>query len=246
VHVSLATRITTTTGRTYSDGGSVAIVAVDTSKGLAAHSSDARDGHGTLGHRVAIAAGAVELAKVVDGEVFDTDFAAGVVLDDLVVSTLGTTANDAVGTAAFLEGECIYDWLARWHACLLGENRHTLADSLPPDILDSASTLAVYALDLVRADNGILESTALLDDKDGVALATFGLAGTFNATAVRLHATIEDIRDFLRLVKGLTALGLRKREGVALGQVAVGASVDSSDGAGSKKREEKASMVHFG
>lgn len=104
MHVRLATT-TTTIGGTYSDGGSVAIVAVDTSKRLAAHGRDTGDGHSPLGHRVTVAAGAVELAKVICGEVFDADFAAGVVLDDLVVGALGTTTDDAVGAAAFLEGE---------------------------------------------------------------------------------------------------------------------------------------------
>lgn len=128
----------------------------------------------------------------------------------------------------------------------VGEDRLTLADGLPPDVLDSASTLAVHSLDLVRADDGVLESTALLDDEDGVALATLVLAGTFNTTAVCLHATVEDIGDFLGLVEGLAALGVRKGEGVALGQVAVGTSVDSSEGTGGKKREEKAFLIHFG
>lgn len=102
-----------------------------------------------------------------------------------------------------------------------GKNQHTLADSLPPDVLDSASILAVHTLDLISADDGVLESTALLDDEDGVALATLFLAGTFNTTAVCFHTAVEDIRNLLGLVEGLIALGVRKGEGVPLGQVAV-------------------------
>lgn len=248
MHAILATKTTITARITYSDGGSVAIVAVDTSKRLAAHGRDTRDGHSPLGHGVTVAAGAVELAKVIDGEVFDADFAAGVVLDDLVIGALGSTADDAVGAAAFLEGEGVYieHLLAKWCIRLSGENRHTFAHRLPPDVLYSASTLAVHTLDLVRANDGVLESTTLLDDEDGVAFATLALAGTFNTTTVRLHASVEDIGDFLGLVKGLAALGVRKGEGVALGQVTVGASMDSSEGAGGKEREEKAFLIHVG
>jgi hypothetical protein len=62
---------------------------------------------------VAVAAGPVELAKVVDGEAIDVYLASGVVLDDLVCGALGTAADDVVGAAAALEGEGICVVLAR-------------------------------------------------------------------------------------------------------------------------------------
>ena len=65
-----------------------------------------------------------------DGETVDGDGTLAVVLDDLVISTLGTSALD-VGVTVTLEGEGV------------------LADVGPPDVLDVARTLAVNTLDLV-------------------------------------------------------------------------------------------------
>lgn len=54
-----------------------------------------------LEHLVAVSAGAVELAEVVDGEVGDGEGAAAVVLEDLVFGALGSAADDG-GDAGFL------------------------------------------------------------------------------------------------------------------------------------------------
>lgn len=62
------------------DGGSVAIVTVHASKFLARDGDDVGHLHIALGHLVAVSAGAVELAEVVDGEAVDGEGAAGVVL----------------------------------------------------------------------------------------------------------------------------------------------------------------------
>ena len=105
------------------DGSHVAEVLVDADHGLAVHGDDVADGHGALVHLVAVAAGAVELAEVVDGEAVDGDVAADVVLfscqwcvsyikwgekdahlDHLVLCALGSSAGDLEG-ASSLEGE---------------------------------------------------------------------------------------------------------------------------------------------
>lgn len=65
---------------THLNGSAITIVAVYASESLTIHGCDARDGHGTLRHLVAVAAGAVELAKVIDGGVLNTDFSSRVVL----------------------------------------------------------------------------------------------------------------------------------------------------------------------
>lgn len=49
-----------------------------------------------LVHGVAVAAAAVQLAKVLDGEVGDGHAATTVVLDDLVLGAGGTTAADGL------------------------------------------------------------------------------------------------------------------------------------------------------
>lgn len=41
-------------------------------------------------------------------------------MDNLVLGALGTTANNAVGAAAFLEEESVYYWLAKWYIRFLG------------------------------------------------------------------------------------------------------------------------------
>lgn len=65
-----------------------------------------------------------------DSEAIDRDGALAVVLDDLVIGTLGTSTLDKRVSIA-LEGESI------------------LADVGPPDVLDGAGALAVDALGLI-------------------------------------------------------------------------------------------------
>jgi hypothetical protein len=57
------------------------------------------------------------------------------------------------------------------------------------------------ALDLVLADDGVLERRAVLEDEDGVAVAAFGLARAGDAAAVGLEAAVEGFSggDGLRL-----------------------------------------------
>lgn len=87
-------------------------------------------------YSLAVAAGAVELAKVLDLEARDGDGSNAVVLDDLVLSALCATARDSAVTVT-LEGQSI------------------LTDGLPPDVGNRAGTGAVYAFDLISSDDDI-------------------------------------------------------------------------------------------
>ena len=103
-------------GAGVGDGGGVAVVAVDAGKKLAAGGLDVLDGNGALGAvALAVTAGPVELAEVLDGEAVDGHGGGTVVLDDLVLGAAGSTALDDGGSGA-LEGESV------------------LADGSPPDV----------------------------------------------------------------------------------------------------------------
>ena len=62
-------------------------------------------------------------------------------------------------------------------------------------------------LDLVGADDDVLEGAAVGNLEDGVLAAAFGLAGALLATAVGLHATVEGTGDDLGGLVGDGALG---------------------------------------
>jgi hypothetical protein len=98
----------------------------------------------TLGLGLAVTAAAVELAEVVDGETGNLKSAATVVLEDLVLSSEGTTAGDGGSLAGLLllDGECV------------------LADGGPPDIGQLAAAHAVDTLDLVGTDDDVGERRA--------------------------------------------------------------------------------------
>lgn len=160
------------------DGGGVAVVGVDTGEELSAIGLDVLDGDSALAHLLAVAARAVELAEGVDSEAVNGDRANTVVLDDLVISTLGTTADD-LGAAVALEGKSV------------------LADVDPPDVLDGAAALAVDTLDLVGANDGVLQGGAVLKDENGIAVTTLGLTSALDTTAVGLQTTVEGAGDGL-------------------------------------------------
>jgi hypothetical protein len=143
-------------------------------------------------------------------------------LDNLVGSSLGTSTTDG-GVTVTLQGESI------------------LADIDPPDIpmnvlammqtivrcwrvLDGARSLAVDTLDLVLADNSILEGSTVLDGENSILVSTLDLACARNTTAVGLHATIENAGDRLRRLEGNRALGGRNGKGSALVQAEVSGS----------------------
>jgi hypothetical protein len=171
-------------------------------------------------------------------EAINGDSALAVVLDDLVGRSLGTSALDH-GVAVTLKGESI------------------LADIDPPDvpvglldyvwlpmekmtILNGASSLAVDTLDLILANDGVLESATVLDGEDGVLVSSLDLASARNTTAVGLHASIEDTRDNLRRLQGNRALGSRDWKGSTLVQAEeLSGSVGSrASGDGRDKRSD--------
>ena len=94
-------------GASVLDGGDITIVLVDTGEDLAVVGLDVGDGDGALRLGIAVTARAEELAEVGDDEAIDADLTGGVVLDHLVVGTLGTTADDLVRSVTLLEGECV-------------------------------------------------------------------------------------------------------------------------------------------
>lgn len=89
----------------------------------------------------------------------------------------------------------------------------TLADSLPPHVLDRARAQTMHTLNLILADDRVLQRAAFLDGKHCVVVAALILTSALDATVVRLHAAVKGVRDDLRFVKGLLALRLREREG---------------------------------
>lgn len=91
---------------------------------------DVLDDNGASDRVLAVTASTVELAEVGNLETVDGDGSLTVVLDDLVGGRLGTATLDE-GVTVTLEGKSV------------------LADVDPPDVLDSAGTLAVDTLDLV-------------------------------------------------------------------------------------------------
>lgn len=71
------------------------------------------------------------------------------------------------------------------------------------------------ALDLVLANDDVLQGGAILKLEDGVLVATLGLASAGNTAAVGLHATVERAGDGLDLIVGNGALGGGDGEGSA-------------------------------
>lgn len=212
------------------DGGDVALVGVDAGQDLSVVGLDVLDDNVAGAHLLAVTARSVELAEVDNGEAVDGDRAETVVLDDLVRSTSGTTAADDSVTVT-LEGESI------------------LADLLPPDVLDGARALAVNTLDLVSANDGVLEGSTVLEDEDSVGVATLLLASALDATAVGLHATVKDTGDVLDTLVGDGSLGGGDGERSALLKGAHGVGGDialgSGDSGGGEKAGEDDGELHF-
>lgn len=96
-------------GTSVRDSGDITVVLVDTGEFLAVVGLDVGNGDRALRLGIAVTAGAEELAEVGDDEAIDADLTFGVVLDNLVLGTLGTTADDLVRAATLLEGERVCD-----------------------------------------------------------------------------------------------------------------------------------------
>jgi hypothetical protein len=79
------------------DGGGVTPVGVDASKDITIRSSDAIHDNVTLIGSRTVAAGTVQLAKVINSEIRDRESAGTVVLKNLVIGAEGSTALDVGG-----------------------------------------------------------------------------------------------------------------------------------------------------
>jgi hypothetical protein len=88
------------------NGRSVAKVGVDANEQLSAGGLDVLDHHVALGALLAVAARAVQLAKVGDLEAVDGDGASAVMLDDLVFGAGGASTGDGC-VAILLESQSI-------------------------------------------------------------------------------------------------------------------------------------------
>jgi hypothetical protein len=60
-----------------------------------------------------------------------------------------------------------------------------------PYIIQSTRPKAMHALHLVGTNNDVGERSAVLDLKDSIAVASFGLALAVHATIVHVHAAVE-------------------------------------------------------
>ena len=86
-------------------------------------------------------------------EPIDGDRANTVVLNDLVIRSLRSTAlNQRIPVSK--------------------DTQRILTNVGPPDILDSAGSKTMHAFDLVLADNSVLESGSRFEDEDGVCVAS--------------------------------------------------------------------------
>jgi len=211
------------------DGSGTTEVGVDTGKDLTVVGLDVLDDNGAGDRVLAVTAGTVKLSEVHDGEAVNGDRSLSVVLDDLVISRLGTSALDH-GVTVTLEGKSI------------------LANVDPPDVLDGAGSLAVDTLDLVLADDGVLEGTSVLDEEDSVLVTTLNLTCARSTTAVGLHATIESSGNLLGLLVGNRALGGGDREGGTLGEreeLARGGGSRAGSGEASDGSNDGNGELHF-
>lgn len=114
--------------------------------------------------------------------------------------------------------------------------------------LDSAGSLAVDTLNLVLANDDVLESSAILDHEDSVLVTTLDLASAANTTAVGLHATVEDTADLLGGLEGNGTLGGRdgKRSTLAKSKGIVGGGNGrASSGEASSGSNDGDGELHF-
>jgi hypothetical protein len=120
------------------------------------------------------------------------------VLNDLVISTTGTTANNLAVTITL-------------------ERQGILTNGIPPYILNSAGTKTMHTLALIFTNDGVLEGGSVSEKEHCIRVSAFGLATAFDAAAVRLETAVKGSRDgFGGLVgDGAFAGGDREAAGVA-------------------------------
>lgn len=73
-------------------------------------------------------------------------------------------------------------------------------------------------LDLILADDDVLEGGAVLEKEDGVVVAALSLTSAADTTTVGLVTTIEGARDGLGLIVGHGALGVRDGEAAGVAE----------------------------
>lgn len=166
-----------------SNGRFVTLVRVDASEELAVVGLDVLDDDVAGAHLLAVTARSVKLSEVNDSEAVDGNSTKTVVLDNLVGGSSSTTSLDE-SVAVTLEGKGI------------------LADLLPPDVLDGARAHAVNTLNLIGANDDVLEGGSVLKDEDGILVAALLLTSALHTTAVGLHATVKGSLDGLRGLVG--------------------------------------------
>lgn len=94
---------------------------------------------------------------------------------------------------------------------------YTFANGLPPNIFDRAGAHAVHSLDLVGANDDILQSASILDPEDSILVTTLTLRA-LNPATICLHTAVEGhvSTDDLGLLQGHASLGRRNRKSEAL------------------------------
>ena len=167
------------------DGGGVAVVGVDADevRGQAAGADAIEDDVAGASVVGAVAAAAVELTGIDNGEVADGNGASTVVLDDLVGSVLSTTAlNEDVACAKSRDG--------------------VLTNIAEPDVGQGASTTAVDTLELASTDDDVGDAGAVLEDKDSRGAASVSVGVAVTTTVKLLVSEVTGTRDNGRLGEG--------------------------------------------
>jgi hypothetical protein len=127
---------------------------------------------------LAVSTATVQFSKISNGETINSDGTNAIVLDNLILGTTSTTT-DNLAIAITLESQRI------------------LTHSIPPYILNRASTQTMHTFILVFANDGVLEGSTVGENEHGVLVAAFGLAAAGDAAAVGLHAAVEGAGDGL-------------------------------------------------
>jgi len=154
-----------------SDGGNIAIVRVDACNGTAGASDDVTDRDGPLVLSATISARAVEFAEVLHTEVGDDNVSTAVVLDNLVIGVLCTTAIDRASSGFLLDCDCVF------------------ADVLEPNVGQSAGTQAVNTFSLVGTNHDVRELSTIFQEEDCSRVALFGLTFACAGSAIEPDVT---------------------------------------------------------
>ena len=132
-------------------------VTIDTSDQLALVDLDAIERALTRILGPTVTAAAVQLANVLGVEVLDGNGTTTVMLENFVFRSLRASSVDIRGTRLLLECSGV---LTHIH---------------PPDVVQSARAEAMYTLAIVRANDGVGKSSAILKEKYGVRVPAFSL-----------------------------------------------------------------------